>query len=146
MKTRTGDAFVTTTKCLFLSPPSVSRIPENNAHSNPYFPNLSWLLSVSVNGFHVQNCSSRVLSGSCQFKNRKSTVRMIGNGRDSDFVSRLGVDHIRRMELGSAGVGSLFHFFTKSRSVKAQASGFVFNGALEYLAKDLGIAENNWLE
>ncbi|CAI9272375.1 unnamed protein product [Lactuca saligna] len=137
-------------------------------------------LSVSVNGFHVQNRSSRVSSGSCQFMNRKSTVRMIGNGRDSDFVSRLGSGHMRRMELGSAGAGSVFRSSTKSRSVKAQASdgditplkiqskssgsvlpyvgiaslgailfGYhlgVVNGALEYLAKDLGIAENTVLQ
>ncbi|KAG6382348.1 hypothetical protein SASPL_157986 [Salvia splendens] len=43
-------------------------------------------------------------------------------------------------------IQSLFGSSAKARLVRAQASGSVVNGALEYLAKDLGIAENTVLQ
>ncbi|KAI3519301.1 hypothetical protein L1887_08330 [Cichorium endivia] len=138
-------------------------------------------LNLGLNGFHVQNRTSRASLGSCQFSNRKGTACMIGTGMDAYYVSRLGSGHMR-MVRGRAGadVRSIFRSSPKSRSVEAQASdgditplksqskssgsvlpyvgvaslgailfGYhlgVVNGALEYLAKDLGIAENTVLQ
>lgn len=124
-------------------------------------------VNFTVNSFNLQN---RVLSGSHRFTSKKSVTCVIPTGKVSVFGSRL-----RSSQTGSVFRSSLKSRSVKAQSydgdvkpVKSETKstgsvlpyvgvaslgailfGYhlgVVNGALEYLAKDLGIAENAVLQ
>nr|XP_043634196.1 plastidic glucose transporter 4 [Erigeron canadensis] len=131
-------------------------------------------INLGVSSFHLHNHRSRVLSGSGHFSYKKPAACVIRDVKDSSLGLRLrssdmagsGAGRVFRSSVKSRSVkaqassdGDITHVKSKSSgsvlpyvgvaSLGAILFGYhlgVVNGALEYLAKDLGIAENAVLQ